>query len=81
MPVQYEYLLCQVQYSRVTYVNGTWQGNLPQEMDRDVDSCPLVHDFLSTAGVDGWELVSAVNQHIAPGTNFQALYFKRERLP
>jgi hypothetical protein len=76
---RYEYRVCQVQYARITYADGVWQGTMPPNAANSMDSCPELHAYLRKVGEEGWELVSAINQHIAPDMNFQALYFKREK--
>ena len=74
MSTTFEYRVCQIQHSRVTFVDGKWQGGKPcdPEHSRDsLESCPDVYQFLQEAGVVGWELVSAVarfNRRVeAPG--------------
>jgi len=82
----FEYLVCQTQYSRITFANGVWQGSVPlQSGDSQaaLDSCPSTWDYLATAGRDGWELVAAVNNTItASETTSQLscqLFLKRSR--
>lgn len=81
MRQHYEYRVCQVQQSRLTYVNGAWQGKLPptgDQVEAALASCPQVWDYLRGAGEDGWELVGAV----APGSGsstHQVLYLKRDK--
>lgn len=65
----FKYRVCQVQMARVTFVNGHWQGlQVPEESNSTelYNSCPMVWDFLDSAGRDGWELVTAAQQ----GTTF-----------
>lgn len=48
---------------RVTFVNGVWQGHDIPEGERrpeDVQACPLVWDYLNSAGADGWQLVTVL---------------------
>lgn len=62
-PTSYEYCVCLVQGSRVTFANGSWQGQEPMEPDdaeRSLDSCPVKWEYLATAGAEGWELVAVV---------------------
>ncbi|GAC1446812.1 MAG: hypothetical protein NVSMB56_09060 [Pyrinomonadaceae bacterium] len=87
MPASYEYLVCQIQTSRVTFVNGVWQRKIDyRNTDPDAarDSCPYIWDYLQDAGLDGWELVAAVNQTVthdagAFDTFTNQLLLKRER--
>lgn len=60
-----EYRVCQVQQSRVTYVNGTWQGKLPpggDKVEAALASCMQTWDYLHGAGEDGWELVGPLRK-------------------
>jgi hypothetical protein len=82
----FEYLVCQTQYSRVTFVNGAWQGRIPLESGDSqaaLDSCPWMWDYLTEAGLAGWELVTAVNSAItsSESTSQQScqLFLKRQR--
>jgi hypothetical protein len=61
----YKYRVCQVQMTRVTFVNGHWQGlQVPVESNSAElhNSCPMVWEYLESAGRDGWELVAASPQ-------------------
>jgi len=68
MTKTYEYRVCQVQMSKVTFVNGQWQGSISLEevkhggtsMDHALASCPLEWDYLQKAGAHGWHLAGAV---------------------
>ena len=64
MAKMFDYRVCQVQQSHVTFVNGEWQGHVPlSDAAGATDpfaSCPKVWDYLQRVGPDGWELVSAV---------------------
>ena len=78
---EFEYQVCRVQFSRVTFVNGSWQGTIkPTEasQDRAMGTCPYVWDYLQQAGQDGWELVAALD-HSFEGNNWQVLFLKRKR--
>lgn len=69
-----EYLVCLVQKSRVTFVNGEWQGERPLDLDRpddSLDSCPRTWEFLQQVGARGWELVG-VGYQTEPGTEVEA---------
>jgi hypothetical protein len=79
MPQRYEYQVCQVQWARVTYVNGAWAGGVAPAGDDHaaaVGSCTAVWDYLQEAGREGWELVGVLNQP-ASGENLEKLYLKR----
>src|SRR5262245_29809494 len=59
----FEYRVCFVQDSRVTFVNGVWQGRKAMVLadpQASMDSCPEKWAYLATAGADGWELVAVV---------------------
>jgi len=76
-----EFRVCQVQNTRITFVNGEWQGGKPLAADRvdeSLQSCSMEWDFLQAAGDDGWDLV-AVAQGIGGDTNARVLYLRRER--
>ena len=78
---RYEYRACGVQQSRVTFVNGGWQGTVAPETDDTttaINSCPQVWDYLQGAGHDGWELVSAIAHDTKDGS-YEVLYLRRER--
>ena len=65
MATSFEYHVCQVQQSRVTFVNGEWQGTGPLDAKRQEESlisCPRVWDYLQHVGTEGWELVSTVTR-------------------
>lgn len=85
--MQFEYLVCQTQYSRVTFANGEWQGSVALgsgDSQAALDSCPQVWDYLNEAGRVGWQLITAVNATITnEGQNSQVsnqLFLKRERM-
>ena len=76
----YDYQVCSVQYGRVTFVNGAWQGSAPISGDTSasLESCPNVWEYLSAAGRDGWELVSVVTHPQPQAEAVQdMLYLKR----
>lgn len=90
---QFEYQVCRVNYQRVTFVNDAWQGTAGPESARreaDLQSCPVLWDYLQRAGRDGWELVSVVDSqlpsatppslltHGPPPVAYQLLFLKRE---
>ncbi|HRZ87712.1 MAG TPA: hypothetical protein P5287_07845 [bacterium] len=84
---QFDYRTCTVQFDRVTFVNGVWVGKVqPAEGNTQnaVLSCPLVHEYLQTAGNDGWELVSCyskragINQNASDDTT-QTLFLKKDK--
>ena len=76
----FEYQVCSVQYGRVTFVNGAWQGGVPMSADTSasLESCPNVWDYLRAAGRDGWELVgTTTHQQAQPDAVQDTLYLKR----
>lgn len=82
----FEYLVCQTQSSRITFVNGAWAGRMPLEAgdpQAALDSCPLMWDYLAEAGRAGWELVTAVNSAITTSETTSQLacqlFLKRQR--
>jgi hypothetical protein len=67
----YKYRVCQMQMSRVTFVNGLWQGlQVHEGMDQSqlYNSCPMVWEYLDSAGRDGWELTGTAQQAITYGS-------------
>jgi hypothetical protein len=80
MAQSYEYQVCNVQYGRVTFVNGTWNGTMPMGSDTSasLESCPNVWDYLQSAGRDGWELVSVITHpQETKEAALDVLYLKR----
>ncbi|OLE52312.1 MAG: hypothetical protein AUG51_18660 [Acidobacteria bacterium 13_1_20CM_3_53_8] len=62
--MRFEYIVCLMQSSRITFVNGEWQGTLPfnsADTQAALDSCPWVWDYLASAGAGGWEMVGATS--------------------
>jgi len=85
--MQFEYLVCQTQFSRVTFANGKWQGSVALnsgDSQAALDSCPEVWDYLNEAGRVGWQLIATANATITnDGQNSQVayqLFLKRERM-
>jgi hypothetical protein len=85
--MQFEYLVCQTQYSRVTFANGQWQGSVPLDggdWKAALDSCPEVWDYLNKMGRAGWQLITSANSTItSEGQTSQVayqLFLKRERM-
>ena len=81
----FKYRVCQTQMARVTFVNGHWQGLQIQEQSNPAElynSCPMVWEYLESAGRDGWELVAVASQTDATGnpnaTNL--LFLKKETI-
>jgi hypothetical protein len=81
----FKYRVCQTQMARVTFVNGHWQGlQIPEESNPAelYNSCPMVWEYLESAGRDGWELVAVASQADGMGgpnaTNL--LFLKKEVL-
>jgi hypothetical protein len=82
----FEYLVCQMQFGRVTFANGEWQGSIRLgngDSQAALDSCPQVWDYLSEAGRMGWELVAATNNAITHDPSVSQLtaelFLKRSR--
>jgi hypothetical protein len=76
----FEYQVCSVQYGRVTFANGAWQGTVPMSADTNasLESCLNVWDYLQAAGRDGWELVSVIaHPQAQPEAVQDMLYLKR----
>jgi len=76
-PMRFEHRVCQVQSSRLTYVNGQWQGRMDPvhaAAGEALASCPFEWDYLATAGEDGWELVAGIG---SGADNARVLYLKR----
>jgi hypothetical protein len=73
--------------ARVTFVNGHWQGlQVPVDADPATlhNSCPMVWEYLDSAGRDGWELVSTVTQSLNPADGFSvavSLLFLKKEVP
>lgn len=85
--MQFEYQVCQTQSSRVTFVNGQWQGTVALssgDPQAALSSCLDVWDYLEQAGRAGWQLVTAANATITTeGQTSQIsyqLFLKRERM-
>ena len=81
MKATYEYQVCLVQQSRVTFADGAWAGEVPQDqgdIQAAFNSCPAVWDYLARAGADGWELVAANSRTEAGGQPVEILYLKRQ---
>lgn len=78
----FEYQVCQVQLSRVTFANGRWLGTVPQDhedIQHAFNSCPTVWEYLDQAGAMGWELVTVTTRTEAQGQVMDVLYLKRPR--
>jgi hypothetical protein len=81
----FKYRVCQAQMARVTFVNGHWQGlQVPEESNPTelYNSCPMVWEYLESAGRDGWELVAVSSQADGMGGSGSAnlLFLKKEVL-
>jgi hypothetical protein len=68
---KWEYLYAWAAHQKVTRVNGVEVGSDSEEKSQDL------HEFLSQAGEDGWELVS----HKVPNVGTEIFVFKRPKLP
>ena len=83
MAKTFKYRVCRTQMTRVTFVNGHWQGlQIPEESHPAelYNSCPMVWDYLESAGRDGWELVAVTSQAdgMASVNAANLLYLKKE---
>jgi hypothetical protein len=82
----FKYRVCQVQMARVTFVNGHWQGlQVPENSDpaQLYNSCPMVWEYLESAGKDGWELVATTEQAVRYGpemSNMVSLLFLKKEV-
>ena len=81
MAGMFEYHICNVQQTRVTFVNGEWQGHIAvtdtfADDSAKMESCDNVWDYLQRAGRDGWELVAVV-PHGTPDLQYEVFYLKR----
>ncbi len=84
MNMQFEYLVCRVNFQRVTFVNEAWQGkDVPESERKDdiIESCPAVWEYLQRAGSEGWELVSAVDSSIATPKASATLFKPADQVP
>ena len=52
-PEKFEYIVVQVQFNRVTFVNGKWDGAVPPTHEKAIESCQMVWDFLNRLGAEG----------------------------
>jgi hypothetical protein len=85
MAKSFKYRVCQTQMARVTFVNGHWQGlQVPEESNPTelYNSCPMVWEYLESAGREGWELVAVSSQTDGMGVSTAAnlLFLKKEVL-
>jgi hypothetical protein len=83
MAKSFKYRVCQLQMARVTFVNGHWQGLQVPEQSNPAElynSCPMVWEYLESAGRDGWELVSIAPhpESAGPQGASNLLFLKRE---
>ncbi|MFN2225980.1 MAG: hypothetical protein ACK2UY_06725 [Anaerolineae bacterium] len=82
MTTTFEYRVCLVQQSRVTFADGAWAGKVPQDQDNvqaAFSSCPAVWAYLDQAGAEGWDLVAANSRAEPGGQGVEILYLKRQR--
>lgn len=73
---RFEYRICQVQFSRVTFINGEWAGTLPPNHEKAVEGCSWVWEYLNEMGADGWQMTSALT--MSESSSAQILYLMRE---
>ncbi len=84
MRQQFDYLICQSQAGKVTFVNSEFAGqaigdqSIEEVRNRMYDSCPNYVEFVTKAGTEGWELICGyvVNTGHSP---IEKLIFKRPR--
>jgi hypothetical protein len=80
----FKYRVCQTQMARVTFVNGRWQGlQVAEETDpaQLYNSCPMVWEYLESAGRDGWELVASAPQiDVTSGQHAANLLFLKKEV-
>ena len=79
----FSYRVCQTEMARVSFVNGHWQGLQVSEHSTPTElynSCPMVWEYLESAGRDGWELVavSSPDQGLGGSTSATLLFLKKE---
>ena len=70
---RFEYLVVRMENDRVSTANGHWQGTVARGEDGATESCPALHEYLESAGAQGWELVAVDPE----GQGTAQLYFKR----
>lgn len=78
--MQYEYQVCYGVADRITFTNGVWLGSDVPESERraeDIESCPLMWEFLSRAGAEGWELISVLETPAVRGGSVRTYFLKR----
>ena len=81
--VLFEYQVCYGVNDRVTFANGVWLGDDIPEAQRkqdDILACPLMWEFLTSAGADGWELVSVLETSVGKQVPVRTYYLKRRML-
>lgn len=79
---QFDHQVCYGMTDRIQFASGVWLGaDIPeaQRKPADVLTCPLVWDYLSRAGAEGWELVSVIESPAAKGATVRTCFLKRER--
>ncbi len=77
MRTVFEYMVVDVLDSRVVRSNGHWQGEIESGEAGAVESCPSLHEYLTEAGAQGWELVAVDPKDVESAQ----LYFKRSHAP
>ena len=79
----FKYRVCQTQMARVTFVNGRWQGlQVTDHSDQAelYNSCPMVWEYLESAGRDGWELVAVASQVYGTDTSSASILFLKKEV-
>lgn len=76
----FEYLVCYGVADRVTFSNGVWLGaDIPESKRKadDIQTCPLMWEFLTQVGAEGWEMVTILESPGARGTSVRTYFLKR----
>lgn len=79
---RFEYQVCYGVADRVTFANGVWLGaDIPEAKRKpdDMQTCPLMWEYLQQAGAGGWELVTILETPGVRGTMVRTYFLKRER--
>ena len=64
--MRWEFEWCQVQYGRITYVNGAWKGEGDASNEK-MNTCPNVWQYINERGKDGWEIASSHGYEVVAG--------------
>ena len=76
---RYESQTLQIQQTRITWIDGRWAGaiQLGDDADRAFQSCPLLWDYLSNMGKQGWTVAATA---VMPnnGSEYLMMWIQRE---